>query len=194
MGICEICNPNPSFRCTYEVKDYNPIQIINNGDENDFHNMNRDIEAKIKILNGNKKEQITLTKKFNQIGLNVIEFIIEEQLTNMSYMFNNCSFLKKIEFISIDTSKVTDLTGIFQGCKELEYLDLTKFNTSNVNDIKCMFNGCNKLKEIKGINYLNTSNVKDMTGMFNDCKELEYLDLSNFDTYNVTNMNFMFNN
>ena len=30
--------------------------------------------------------------------------------------------------------------------------------------------------------------------MFGECYELEYLDLSNFDTSNVTNMSFMFSN
>ena len=32
-----------------------------------------------------------------------------------------------------------------------------------------------------------------MKVMFQECKELEYLDLSNFDTSNVTKMNHMFN-
>ena len=31
-----------------------------------------------------------------------------------------------------------------------------------------------------------------MNGMFAFCNELEYLDLSNFDTSNVINMNYMF--
>ena len=31
-----------------------------------------------------------------------------------------------------------------------------------------------------------------MIGMFNDCRDLEYLDLSNFDTSNITDMNSMF--
>ena len=30
--------------------------------------------------------------------------------------------------------------------------------------------------------------------MFQQCNELQYLDLSNFNTVNVTNMSFMFNN
>ena len=33
-----------------------------------------------------------------------------------------------------------------------------------------------------------------MSRMFKECKELEYLDLSNFNTENVTDMSFMFNN
>ena len=56
-----------------------------------------------------------------------------------------------------------------------------------------MFSGCHKLKEIKGINQFNTSKVQHMYAMFQHCKELEYLDLSSFDTYNVTKLDFMFN-
>ena len=50
---------------------------------------------------------------------------------------------------------------------------------------------CNKLREIKGLNKFKTSNVKNMTYMFNNCSELEYLDLSNFDTSNVTDISYM---
>ena len=32
-----------------------------------------------------------------------------------------------------------------------------------------------------------------MRAMFQECNEIEYLDLSNFDTSNVTNMEGMFN-
>ena len=56
-----------------------------------------------------------------------------------------------------------------------------------------IFSDCIRLKKIKGLNKLNTSRVEDMGGMFQECKELEYLDLSNFDTSNVTKMNHMFN-
>ena len=78
---------------------------------------------------------------------------------------------------------------MFQRCYELEYLDLSNFNTNNVTDMRGMFNQCHKLKQIFGINKLNTIKVDNMAGMFQECKELEYLDLSNFKTINVTNMN-----
>ena len=51
-----------------------------------------------------------------------------------------------------------------------------------------MFNECKKLKEIKGINKFNTNKVNNMKAMFQLCNEIEYLDLSNFDTSNVTDM------
>ena len=74
---------------------------------------------------------------------------------------------------------------MFQECNELEYLDLSNFNTINVTDMSYLFNKCHKLKKIKGINNFNTINVTDMSGMFQACNELEYLDLSNFNTFNV---------
>ena len=55
-----------------------------------------------------------------------------------------------------------------------------------------MFNLCINLKEIKGINNLNTSKVTQLAAIFGICLKLEYLDLSNFDTSNFTNMEFMF--
>ena len=81
-----------SFRCTYEIKDYNEIRIINysNGDF-----INEEILTKIKILNSNKKEELIFKKKFNKLGYNTIDFIIEENLNDMSCMFSGCSSLKK---------------------------------------------------------------------------------------------------
>ena len=85
------------------------------------------------------------------------------------------------------------MRAMFQECYELEYLDLTNFNTSNVTKMNHMFNECKKLKEIKGINKFITNKVTNMKAMFQECHELEYLDLTNFDTSNVTDMRWMFN-
>ena len=84
------------IKCVYEIKDNNYIQIINNTNEKD--DVNKEIESKIKILNNDKIEKLIFKKKFNKAGINKINFIIEEKLTNMSYMFQNCSSLKEISF------------------------------------------------------------------------------------------------
>ena len=84
------------------------------------------------------------------------------------------------------------MTGMFQLCTELEYLDLSSFDTSNVNHFEGMFGRCYKLKEIKGIDKFITNKSINMKGMFNECCELKYLNLSNFDTSNVTDMSYMF--
>ena len=183
-------NNNISFRCYYEISDYNEVQIINNK----FINyINEDIESKIKILNNNKKEKLIFKKRFYKIGINTVDFLIEGKLDDMSFMFNECSSLKEIKFINFDTTQVSKMFGLFRLCKGLEYLDLSNFNTSNVTDMSYMFCGCSILKEIKGINNFNTSKVTIMEGMFTLCNKLENLDLSNFNTSNITNMICMFN-
>ena len=59
------------------------------------------------------------------------------------------------------------------------------------------FNGCKNLVCIEGLEYLNTSKVTSMYGMFNGVGQLSgkitELDLSGFDTHNVTDMKYMFN-
>ena len=54
------------------------------------------------------------------------------------------------------------------------------------------FGGCTNLTEIYNIENLNTSMVDSMEGMFSWCTSLKKLDLSTFDTSNVTNLNSMF--
>ena len=128
MGTTSISEKTSCIKCIYEIKDYNPTQIINYRSEN---YINEEIESKIKILNGDTKEKLILKKTFNKIGINTIYFIIEEKLNNMSYMFKDCSSLKEINFISFETVQVTKMRAMFDGCNELEYLDLSNFNISN---------------------------------------------------------------
>ena len=42
------------------------------------------------------------------------------------------------------------------------------------------------------INNFNTNNVSDMSWMFNECSSLKELNLNNFNTNNVTDMSAMF--
>ena len=55
----------------------------------------------------------------------------------------------------------------------------------------CMFTGCRSLTSLNLSNW-DTSQVTGMGGMFMGCMGLTSLDLSNWDTSQVTNMNVMF--
>ena len=55
-----------------------------------------------------------------------------------------------------------------------------------------MFYECSSLTSIDLSNF-NTQNVTDMEYMFSKCSSLKYIDLSNFNTQKVTNMRCMFN-
>jgi surface protein len=116
-------------------------------------------------------------------------------VTNMSYMCNNCA--PKINMSNLDASNVTDMSGMFSGSR-LRALDITNMKTDKVNNMEDMFYNCYHLTELIGLSTLNTSNVVNMRYMFRMSppagtkSELAKLDLSNFDTHNVTTTEGMF--
>ena len=54
-----------------------------------------------------------------------------------------------------------------------------------------MFDGCSSLTRLD-LSSFNTSNVTDMRYIFSECSSLTSLDLSSFNTSNVTDMSWMF--
>ena len=113
------------------------------------------------------------------------------KVTDMEYMFYNCSRLTALDLSSFDTSKVTDMHAMFNYCSRLTALDLSSFDTSNVTNMSFMFSGCKSLTSLNVSNW-DTSNVTDMRLMFDKCSSLTTLDASHFDTSKVTDMSKMF--
>ena len=76
--------------------------------------------------------------------------------------------------------------------KNKKYLDevLTTGKYKVVN-MRYMFADCNSLTSLDVSNW-DTSNVTDMNWMFGNCRYLTSLDVSNWDTSNVTSMTYMF--
>ena len=113
------------------------------------------------------------------------------KVTNMGSMFYSCSNLTSLDLSNFDTSKVTDMGGMFDRCSSLINLDVSNFDTSKVTDMAWMFYNCSKLTSLD-LSSFNTSSVTYMDFMFYNCSKLTSLDLSNFNTSNVTNMSNMF--
>lgn len=65
-------------------------------------------------------------------------------------------------------------------------------NVTTLTSTALWFYKCEKLTKISGIHYLYTANVTDMNHMFGGCRLLTDLDLSNFNTANVKNLDGMF--
>ena len=114
-------------------------------------------------------------------------------VTNMYYMFDNCSGLTELDLTAFDTSSVTDMDHMFGNCSGLTELDLTAFDTSSVTNMYYMFGFCSGLTELD-LTAFDTSSVTDMDHMFGNCSGLTELDLTAFDTSSVTNMDRMFSN
>ena len=129
-----------------------------------------------------------LTKLETITGL---EYLNTAKVTDMRYMFNNCSKLTSLDVTNFNTAKVTDMSYMFSSCKSLTSLDVTKFNTVNVKNMMKMFAGCKALTSLDVTNF-NSENVTNMNKMFSSCSKLTSLDVSNFNTKKVTNMSFMF--
>ena len=112
-------------------------------------------------------------------------------VTDMQFMFSDCSSLSELDVSGFDTSMVTDMSAMFQGCNSLTYLDVSGFDTSMVTNMGCMFCGCSSLTELD-VSGFDTSRVAGMNLMFIDCSSLTELDVSGFDTSEVTGMYEMF--
>ena len=131
----------------------------------------------------------SLTKLETITGL---EYLNTEKVTDMSYMFNNCSKLTSLDVSKFNTANVTKMNCMFYNCSKLTSLDVTKFNTANVTDMSYMFNVCSALLSLD-VSKFNTANVTKMNCMFYNCSKLTSLDVTKFNTANVTDMSYMFN-
>ncbi|MBO6145563.1 MAG: BspA family leucine-rich repeat surface protein [Bacilli bacterium] len=112
-------------------------------------------------------------------------------VTNMVYMFGNCSSLTSLNLSSFNTSKVTNMGWMFSKCKSLTSLDLSNFDTSKVTSMALMFEYCSSLTSLN-LSSFDTSNVTSMNRMFYGCSSLTSLNLGNFNTNKVTSMSSMF--
>ncbi len=107
------------------------------------------------------------------------------------FMMENLQSITGINYLN--TSEVTDMIYMFSDCTKLTSLDVSNFNTSKVTTMKGMFNACSSLTSLD-VSHFNTSKVTDMSWMFQNCEKLTSLDVSSFNTAKVTNMNYMFAN
>ena len=120
-----------------------------------------------------------------------LKYLNTEQVTNMSYMFSDCSALTSLDLSNFNTAKVRDMSYMFYRCSALSSLDLSNFNTAIVTKMSYMFSDCSTLSSLDLSNF-NTAIVTNMSYMFNGCSALSSLDLSNFNTAIVSDMSLMF--
>ena len=73
---------------------------------------------------------------------------------------------------------------------ELDH-ETTMFDPGCLTKMDSMFRSCINLTKLD-LSGWNTSNVTAMQNMFRECEKLEDLNISNFNTSNVTNMSYMF--
>ena len=145
------------------------------------------------VINGEKSE---LIEKYNlKIGINNIQLIIINTLTNLECMFYNCKSLKNIEELKyLNTEEVNNFSYMFWDCSSLSDIKaLENWNVSNGNDFSYMFWDCSSLRDIEALENWNVSNGINFSGMFWDCSSLINIEaLRNWNVSNGKNFSYMF--
>ncbi|QGX69974.1 BspA family leucine-rich repeat surface protein [Lactiplantibacillus plantarum] len=112
-------------------------------------------------------------------------------VTDISWLFLNCSQLGALDLNSWDVSSVIRMEGTFQNCTKLVTLNVANWNTDSLQYLIDTFNGDSSLTSLP-VGKWNTSKVATMMRTFTDCSSLTSLDVANWDTRVVTNMSAIF--
>ena len=145
---------------------------------------------------------IILLNLFNNIFVNNKVFLIEYNYYNITLkikgngnkniFFSNSSLFPKSNYpdeVHINGNKQINVSYKYNLNETNNTIGLIWYDLLNSSDY--MFRGCSYITEIDLSNF-NTSNIEDMEHMFYGCSSLTSLNLSNFDTSKVTYMNRMF--
>ena len=84
--------------------------------------------------------------------------------------FSSLEIIEGLEYLNMNG--VTDLSYLFADCTALTTLDLTRLDTRNITNMKGMFSGCTSLKTIYVSEKWNTDKVTNSAQMFEDCNQL----------------------
>ena len=158
------------------IKIFDPVFVENN--------------KNILSLSVNGRDQKELSVYYNNNnpddkGKPIIDVIIKEKrgknenenkyVTDMSYMFNNCKYLKSVDFQKWKTDNITSMEAMFQLCNidNKDIINISKLNISKLENIRAMFCKCTQLKTLPDINtwfLYKESSIKNTSMLFNGCK------------------------
>ena len=159
------------------------LEVVKDGEYTYTENPPKYGEGELyKTINVNVPPKINVQKAGLKLGFSsfkeIPEWVDFEDITNMTYMFMNCTNLQTIPLI--DTSYVTDMQQMFNNCSNLQTIPL--LNTSSVTNMEQMFCQCGKLKTIPS---LDTSKVTNMYSMFWSCYNLTSIPALNAQSLNM---------
>ena len=114
------------------------------------------------------------------------------QNQSMEDMFRACYELESVDMSGWHNDSVTTLFNLFRDLRKVSNINLHDFTTNNVRGMSNMFPTFNNALTSLDVSSFDTSNVTDMNYVFSGLLALETLDLSNFNTQNVVTMERMF--
>lgn len=105
-------------------------------------------------------------------SINDLEYLNTSEVSNMSFMFENCTSLTTLDLSSWNTNKVEYMQGLFHNCSSLTTLDLTGWETGKVLNMVQMFAECDALTTIYIGDNWDLSALINGGLMFSECYSL----------------------
>ena len=179
-----------------EIKD--DIEIINNSNNMTIDRIKNQLKNIMKLIDNMlqqiKKNEIINNNKIKKIE-NIITGIIDIQLNDINRDIILYESNEQIDVYfnnqKIDQIKKDNNKYIYKFNKEGKY-DIKYQFKNNITDLRCFFEYCKELIYLDLSNF-NTSEVTNMSYMFFECNKLkEIKGINQFNTNNVTNMKQMF--
>ena len=120
-------------------------------------------DSEFDIYINNTKIKYAKEYKFEKVGINNVTIRLYTDL-NMDYMFQGVEDLMEVEMNSDGNCKITSMKSVFEDCKNLKKFNIYNFNTDKLTTTHKLFYH---------------------SGLIN-------YNFSNFDTYNLLDMSYMF--
>lgn len=181
-----------AFNKDTKITDFSFLYNWNTSSLEDISNMFSSTRASnIDLSKWNVKNVNTVEGLFKQSRFKTID-ISNWRLQNcvsMKSCFEGCSYLTSINGLnSLETYKVEDMSYLFASTI-FPNLDISNLKTDSLKDISFFLYNNKKITSLVGLEDLNVSNVENMASMFQNCTLLKTLNITNWDTKNVKDMN-----
>ena len=207
-----VCEPMFDIKSIYTVNSYDEKVTLFNEPYNEYITQ-MEVDGQNVTPSNNYK--------FPQLGNHTIYYSIKnEQLDSFSKMFYQIDKLTSILFTKkLDTKNIVSMERMFVHCNSLTFVDMSHFNIENVKNLDYfmydsnnlvslklpksraqnlekanhMFSQCQKLTSIDFTNFtVNSKNLTEFHGAFKNCYQLEYVNLTNFNFQEATDMDELF--
>ncbi|HHZ8017996.1 TPA: BspA family leucine-rich repeat surface protein [Enterococcus faecalis] len=119
--------------------------------------------------------------------------ITNDNVKNVSVIFQDGVKFSNLSLFTPQNDVEYDVTAERDSKLKIKSIQFDKVDTSGMTDSQYLFKNGNALKVIKGLENFDTSNLEKMNEMFSGTG-IKSLDLSGWDTSNVTSMQYMFAN
>ena len=118
-------------------------------------------------LEEEEEEIKILGKQFIEKNKNKCYIIYKNKKYELNEYFKVEEMNKNLEIKIKGINRITDISYMFYECSSLISIDdISNWNTKNINDMSYMFYGCKLLKNLPDISKWDTSKVENMCNMF----------------------------